>query len=159
MYAKQQQTCFIVWETEIISEAKLVHSNKGNGKGYLEEGYGDFKQWQLSHFIFSSEHLHPWYLQHAICFHKKFYMCMFVNTSMNSLYTITSLLPQKETTQNKLLSLIHRMFQNTKSPVTLSRSTNTNMHTMSFIRYSMHNNCRKLTRRLYFKLLKDSKSF
>lgn len=44
MHAKQNQTHFIIWETEIISEAKLVHSNKGNGKGYLEEEYRDFKQ-------------------------------------------------------------------------------------------------------------------
>lgn len=58
---------------EVTSEAKLVHSNKGNGKGYLEDKQGDLKQWQLSHFIFYSEHLHPWYLQHAICLHKKFY--------------------------------------------------------------------------------------
>lgn len=44
MHAKQNQTFHYLGNREIISEAELMHSNKGNGKGYLEEEYEDFKR-------------------------------------------------------------------------------------------------------------------
>lgn len=44
MHAKQNQTFHYLGNREIISEAELMHSNKGNGKGYLEEKYEDFKR-------------------------------------------------------------------------------------------------------------------
>lgn len=112
-----------------------------------------------SHFISSSKHLYPWYLQHAICFHKNSFICICVYTHSIHLYLYSS----KKRQLKIVKSIPWDVSEHKKvSPVTFSRSSNINTYTsaiMSFIKDMAFTTVRKLTSRLYFSFPRDIKSW
>lgn len=144
----------------------MVHSNKGDRKGYSGRIWRLGSDTSQSFFISSSEHLYPWYLQHTHCFHRNSFICICVcvHTYIHTHSIRSHLYSPKKKQLKTVKSVPWDVSEHKKlSPVTFSRSSNINTHTsatMSFIKdTACKTTVRKLTSRLYFSPPTDIRSW